>query len=143
MKQVGQKVRDLEGDLNRVESARRRREQEQEERAELLQRAREGDASFHRRDIDVESQCYESATRSIRRVDGMMEQATSILSHLASQRERMKSAHRKALDLLNSSGISESFLRMIERRHRLEQHLVYGGMAVSLLLLFLLWLWLR
>lgn len=44
----------------------------------------------------------------------------------------MQSAHRKMLDTLNSVGLSDSLLRVIDRRQTFDKLLVYGGM-VSLL----------
>lgn len=40
-----------------------------------------------------------------------------------------QAAQRKALDVLNSVGMGESVLRMIERRHRSDLYLALGGMV--------------
>lgn len=42
---------------------------------------------------------------------------------------RPQSAQKKALDVLNSVGLGESVLRMIERRQRLDTYTAYGGMV--------------
>nr|POE57954.1 membrin-11 [Quercus suber] len=36
-------------------------------------------------------------------------------------------AHRKALDVLNTVGLSNSVLRLIERRHRVDNWIKYAG----------------
>lgn len=41
----------------------------------------------------------------------------------------MQAAHRKALDILNSLGLSDSLLRVIDRRQRLDKWITYGGMV--------------
>ena len=41
-----------------------------------------------------------------------------------------QSAKRKALDVLHGLGLSDSLLRAIERRQKLDAWLAYGGMAV-------------
>lgn len=41
----------------------------------------------------------------------------------------MQSAHRKLLDTLNSVGLSDSLMRVIERRQTLDKWIVYGGMV--------------
>ncbi len=52
----------------------------------------------------------------------------------------MQSAQRKALDVLNSLGLSDSLLRVIDRRQRMDKWLTYGGMVlVCLLIGGLLW----
>lgn len=43
----------------------------------------------------------------------------------------LQSAHRKMLDTLNSVGLSDSLLRVIERRQLLDKVIVYGGMVGS------------
>jgi hypothetical protein len=41
----------------------------------------------------------------------------------------LQSAQKKALDVLNSVGLGESMLRMIERRQRVDMYTAYGGMV--------------
>ena len=54
-----------------------------------------------------------------------------------------QATQRKMLDVLNSVGLSDRLLRLIERRQRLDKWIVYGGMlSVVILLGGLLW-WLR
>lgn len=49
-------------------------------------------------------------------------------------------ARRKALDVINSLGLSDSVLRVIERRQFRDQVIVYGGIAlVTIVVLYLLW----
>ena len=40
-----------------------------------------------------------------------------------------QAAHRKMLDALNSVGLSDSLLRMIDRRQRTDKWITYGGMV--------------
>ena len=55
-----------------------------------------------------------------------------------------QSAQRKALDVLNSLGLSDSLLRVIDRRQRMDKWITYGGMLVVCLLIGgLLWWRLR
>lgn len=55
----------------------------------------------------------------------------------------LQSAQRKMLDLLNSVGLSDSLLRVIERRQRMDKWITYGGMILVSCLLIALWWWLR
>lgn len=54
-----------------------------------------------------------------------------------------QSAHRKALDILTSLGLSDSLLRVIEKRARLDKIIAYGGMALTVLIVVLLYWWLK
>lgn len=47
----------------------------------------------------------------------------------------------QVLDVLNSIGLSDSVLRLAERRQRLDKLLVYGGMLLTLLLVVGLYWW--
>lgn len=53
----------------------------------------------------------------------------------------VQSAHRKALDVLNTVGISNSVLRLIERRNRVDQWIKYAGMLLTVIFLFAFVLW--
>lgn len=64
-----------------------------------------------------------------------------VLKAMHGQRETMKSAHRKVLDVLNSTGLSDSLLRVADRRQRTDATLVYGGMLAVVALTFLAWRW--
>ena len=48
----------------------------------------------------------------------------------------LQAAHRKALDVLNSLGLSDSLLRVIDRRQRLDKWITYGGMVRTCLRAF-------
>ena len=45
----------------------------------------------------------------------------------------------QVLDVLSSIGLSDSLLRMIDRRQRLDAIIVYGGMLLAVLLVLLIW----
>lgn len=54
-----------------------------------------------------------------------------------------QSAQRRLLDVINSVGLSDSLLRMADRRHRTDKLLAYGGMAATLLMVVLLYWYLK
>lgn len=55
----------------------------------------------------------------------------------------MQKAQRKALDVLNTLGLSNSVLRLIERRNRVDQWIKYAGMALTIIVLIAFWRWTR
>lgn len=69
------------------------------------------------------------------------ETGVGIIGAMGGQRERLKATHRKVLDVLNRVGLSDSVLRLAERRQRLDKLLVYGGMIAVLLLVVGLYWW--
>ena len=65
-----------------------------------------------------------------------------MLGAIGDQKERLKGAQHKMLDLLNTIGVSASLLRVADRRQRQDAMLVYGGMLVTCVTLLVLWWWL-
>lgn len=61
------------------------------------------------------------------------------LSSLVGQRQRMRWVNRKMLDIGNKIGLSNSTMRMIERRDATDAYLVFGGMVVTMLVIYVLY----
>ncbi len=61
------------------------------------------------------------------------------LSSLVGQRQRMRWVNRKMLDIGNKIGLSNSTMRMIERRDATDAYLVFGGMVVTMLVIYFLY----
>ena len=90
--------------------------------------------------LDEEGQ---SLDRSNNVVSSLLESATASLGELATQREMLKGTQRRVLDMLTTLGVSSSTIRVIERRNVVDRAIVFGGMAVTTLCLYLLWRWVR
>ncbi|KAA3473263.1 membrin-11 [Gossypium australe] len=50
-------------------------------------------------------------------------------------------AQRKALDVLNTVGLSNSVLRLIERRNRVDTWIKYVGMVLTVVIVYFFWKW--
>ena len=59
-----------------------------------------------------------------------------MLDQLGQQRGALKGVHKRVLDLATTLGVSNSVMKMIERRQFLDKLLVYGGMLAVLALLW-------
>lgn len=84
-----------------------------------------------------------SATQSSQMLDEYLVAAGGVLGALRAQRTTFKGAHKRALDIAASLGLSSSLMRVIERRTTADAILVYGGMALLCLLVVLILLWLK
>jgi Golgi SNAP receptor complex protein 2 len=84
-----------------------------------------------------------SAGSSARMLDEYLATAGGVLGALKAQRATFKGAHKRALDVAASLGLSSSLLRLIERRTTADKILVYGGMALICVLVGLVLLWLQ
>ena len=74
---------------------------------------------------------------------GLLESAGTSLTELTSQREMLKGTQRKVLDMLTTLGVSSSTIRIIERRNVVDKMIVYGGMLITALLLYLVHRWIK
>ncbi|GBG75696.1 hypothetical protein CBR_g20321 [Chara braunii] len=93
----------------------------------------------HGDEYDEESQMRGHVHNSHQKLDEAFRTGTQVLQSYAEQRERLKSAQRKALDMLNTVGLSSSLLRMAERRQFWDRWLVYAGMVVTIVVVFGVW----
>eukprot|EP00891_Asterochloris_glomerata_P004011 jgi/Astpho2/4011/Aster-01172 len=118
-----------------------RRQVEAAQRDELFARA-SGAPDFRiERDADEQGQGYIQNSKRV--LEEAFQTGTNVLSNMSGQRERIKSAQRKLFDVANSLGLSDSVLKVIDRRQKLDKRIVYGGMVLIVLLVLLLLWWLR
>ncbi|KAG2446607.1 hypothetical protein HYH02_008592 [Chlamydomonas schloesseri] len=141
VEQVSEELDTLRAALERHGSRESKRAAEARDREELLGRADAGRRA--KQEMDEEAQVMGSVARSKRYLEEMFESGTNILVNMAGNRERLKSAQKKALDVLNTVGLGESLLRLIERRQRMDMWTAYGGMLVITLVVCLCvwWFW--
>ncbi|XP_059646485.1 membrin-11-like [Cornus florida] len=142
VEQVAEEADSLKESLDKFFLRNQRRMQEARERAELLGRAN-GESSHVLRIFDDEAQAMQSARNSSRMLEESHATGVAILAQYATQRDRLKRAQRKALDVLNTVGLSNSVLRLIERRNRVDQWIKYAGMVVTIIILIAFWRWTR
>ncbi|GAV88738.1 V-SNARE_C domain-containing protein [Cephalotus follicularis] len=140
VEQVAEEAESLKDSLDKYLLRNQRRMMEAKERAELLGRAN-GDSAHVLRIFDEEAQAMQSVRSSSRMLEESFATGTAILSKYAEQRERLKGAQRKALDVLNTVGLSNSVLRLIERRNRVDTWIKYVGMALVVIILYFFLRW--
>lgn len=74
-----------------------------------------------------------------REIDDMLSSGSETMSSLRKQRETLKSVRTKMLDLSNTLGMSQTIMRLIEKRSSKDKIILFGGMSVFTL--FMLWVW--
>ena len=134
--------------LDRFGSRESRRIQEEQEREELLRRMNgggnmndgSGDVTLNMgSSYDAEASAGMSMRRSGQMVDDLLDSGASILGSLHEQKDRLKSARRKVLSVLDTLGVSQSVLKVIDRRQRMDAIIVYGGMFFITFFIFVFW----
>ena len=94
-------------------------------------------------DLALEMAENGSLTKSSQMLGEYIAMGQETLTELVSQKERLKSVQRKALDIMNYLGLSNSLMRGVERRDSVDKILVFVGMALILLLLLVIWWYYR
>lgn len=87
--------------------------------------------------IDHALQHNNSLGNANRGVDDLIGSSQSILDNLREQRSTLKSAHKKVLDLMTTLGMSNTVMRLIERRTTQDKFILYGGMVFTLIIMFI------
>nr|CAD7458205.1 unnamed protein product [Timema tahoe] len=64
-------------------------------------------------------------------MDDMLKSGAGILENLRDQRSTLKGAHRRLYDIANTLGLSNTTMRLIERRAYQDKFILLGGMLVT------------
>lgn len=133
-------IRHLQAALQSWKQKKERREMERTEREQLLNRKYTSNSETAI-DMDYSLQHHNSMMNAHRGVDDMLSTGHSALDSLKSQRDVLKGAQRRILDMGNVLGLSNHTMRLIERRLSEDKYVLFIGMAVTLCILFLfLWI---
>lgn len=76
-------------------------------------------------------------TNAHRGVDDMLMTGNGVLDSLRSQRDTLKGARKRILDMGNTLGLSNHTMKLIEKRISEDKYVLFGGMAVTLLVIIL------
>lgn len=130
----------LQAALRQIQHRRYQREEEERQREALLSRTfttnDQGDTSIL---MDAGLQHNTKLRDSHRGLDNLLGQGQSVLENLREQRMTLKGAHRKMLDIVNKLGLTNTVMRLIEKRTYQDKFILFGGMIVTCVLMFLIW----
>ncbi|KAF2347064.1 hypothetical protein FHG87_022180 [Trinorchestia longiramus] len=125
--------------LRMIQQRRALRRQQEEERAALLSRSfTTNDNNDTAISLDYSLQHNNRLQSSNRYVDEMLSAGSNILEGLKDQGSILKGAHKRVLDLAATLGMSNTIMRLIERRGAQDKYILFGGMFLVLVVLYLL-----
>ncbi|XP_078079884.1 Golgi SNAP receptor complex member 2 isoform X1 [Mustelus asterias] len=127
----------LQTALKNFQHRRYTREQQDREREELLSRTfttNDADTSIA---IDESLQFNTSVINAHRGMDDLLGSGSSILTGLRDQRMTLKGAQKKILDVANMLGMSNTVMRLIEKRSFQDKFIMIGGMVVTCIIMVL------
>jgi len=114
----------------------------QREREDLLTRRRRrrdvgmGDAESAMQDLAEEST---SLGTSQNMVGELIMSGQAQLNSLIDQRRRMRGVKKMVLNIGNTLGLSSQTMRMIEKRDENDMYLVFAGMLVTCIVIYIVW----
>jgi Golgi SNAP receptor complex protein 2 len=76
-----------------------------------------------------------------RGIDDMLSQGSNILNNLRDQGAVLKRTKKRILDFTNSLGLSNTVMQLIERRAYQDKYILYGGMLLTLTIIFFIYLY--
>lgn len=130
-------IRHLQAALTNWQQKQQRKQYEINEREQLLSKRFRANSETMI-DIDYGIQHQNSMNNAHRGVDEMLMTGGSVLENLKSQRDKLKGAHRRLLDIGSTLGLSNQTMKMIEQRVVEDKYVMYSGMAITSLVIFLI-----
>ncbi|XP_031562216.1 Golgi SNAP receptor complex member 2-like [Actinia tenebrosa] len=131
-------LRHLQTAFHNYQQRKIQREQEERERDELLNRKfapnSSGETSIM---IDHALQHNTGLQNANRGLDDMISSGSSILTGLREQRYTLKGAQKRILDLANTLGLSNTVMRLIDKRATQDKWIVLIGIVVTCAIMFL------
>lgn len=67
----------------------------------------------------------------------MIDHGENLLGNVKIQNSTLKEVKRKILSVSNTLGLSNTLIRMIERRSASDKYILYGGMIITCIIMFL------
>eukprot|EP00127_Corallochytrium_limacisporum_P005451 Clim_evm20s205 gene=Clim_evmTU20s205 len=143
---IANEFRMLQYAFNNYIEREREKEREAKEREELLNR-RFTPLSTNDTILNMEAQDYYANENQRlkgvgRDIDGFLNYGGAILENLTNQRDVLKGVRTRVLNIGNQLGLSQSLMGMIEGRQKGDTYILYGGMLITLILMFLIWYYL-
>ncbi|KAF0301246.1 Golgi SNAP receptor complex member 2 [Amphibalanus amphitrite] len=130
----------LQSALRALQHRRMARERERLDREELLsQRFTTNDQSDTSIAIDAALQMNDRLQSSHHGMDNLLDMGNSVLTSLRDQRGVLKGARRRMLDLANTLGMSNTVMRLTERRAAQDKFILFGGMLATLVVMYVTW----
>lgn len=127
-------VRHLQAAIRSFQDSKQKRIQEETEREQLLSR-RFSPNSETAIDLDYSLQHHNQLQSANQGVDDMLYTGANMLDNLRSQRETLKGARSRIMDVGQTLGLSNHTMLLIERRVKQDKFVMLGGMVVTLLII--------
>ena len=137
--QVIYDARHFDSSFKNYLSRKRRKEEEARQREELMSTSFTTNAESHDTKIAMDyaldhNSALQNADRS---VSDLLDLGSNALSQMRNQGSSLKGVRKRILDIGNTLGLSNTVMRMIDKRGTQDKWIVYGGMILTCIIMFL------
>ena len=120
-------------------AAQRRQYTYNQDRDELLRnRRREKHNESDVQNLSAEARSYDQSNYM---VTGLIDQGEASLNSLQEQRQRLRGVNRVVFDMGHRLGLTQATMRIIERRDVTDAYFVAGGMIITLIVFYFVWIY--
>merc|ERR1711990_21823 len=126
--------------INNIKAKRFGRENEERQREALMTMSftTNDEARSHTSiELDAHLEHNQRMTDTNRQLDDMLGHGSSILSSLRDQHGTLKSARKKVLDVINTLGLTNTVMRLIEKRGSRDKVIFCVGCVITLIIMYL------
>lgn len=137
--QVKYDCQHLQAALQNFQHRRYMKNQQQRERELLMKR------TFKTNDEETSIQMDDSVNHHHRLqnahkgMDDLLSHGSSVIENLRNQRSSLKGIKTKMLNIANTLGMSNTVMRLIEKRTTQDKLVLFGGMIITTVIMFLIW----
>ncbi|XP_014778610.1 Golgi SNAP receptor complex member 2 [Octopus bimaculoides] len=127
----------LQTAMRHLQHKRYRREEEEREREALLSRKFTTNDENTSIEIDHALRHNTQLQNSHHGIDDLLGAGSNVLSSLKEQSVTLKGTHKKILDIANMLGLSNTVMRLIEKRSSQDKIILFVGMLVTCLIMYI------
>ncbi|KAN0007208.1 hypothetical protein ACTFIV_001117 [Dictyostelium citrinum] len=139
VKQLVEESKSLRKSLDMFLQTKYKKQMEEEEKNKLMGRRKAGESSAIG-NLMKENKHLNDGNSTL---DSLTEMGNSIIYNLVGQNSKLKGVNKKIYDIANTLGLSRSVIQKIKRRQYQDKVIVYSGMVIVLIIVFLLWYFFR
>lgn len=137
--QVRYDCQHLQAGLRNFQHRRYLKNQQQRERDLLLERSFRTNDEDMAIEMDNSVNHHHKLNNAHRGMDDLLTHGSSVLQNLRDQRSSLKGIKTKMLNIANTLGMSNTVMRLIEKRTTQDKLVLFGGMMFTTIIMILIW----
>lgn len=129
----------LQAALQNFQHRRYMKNQQHRERELLMQRTFKTNDEETMIQMDDSLNHHHKLQNTHKGMDELLSHGSSVIENLRNQRSSLKGIKTKMLNIANTLGMSNTVMRLIEKRTTQDKLILFGGMIITTVVMFLIW----